>query len=445
MLTTASASTAYTLLWHVVLPWLPVRLWWRGRKEPGYREYIAERFGRYMTSTTGPVLWVHAVSLGETHAARPVIERLLNEFPQATVLLTHMTATGRAAGAVIASDRMVQAWLPYDLPRFVDNFLAHFKPAAGMLLETEVWPNLIAAAQRRGIPLFLINARLSAQSARGYARVAALTRAALSALTGVAAQTVQDGARLESLGSPRALITGNLKFDIATPAAAVASGRLLRERLGQERRVWLAASTREGEETLLLDALAAHSLPEDALTVIVPRHPQRFDAVARQLDDRRMSYVRRSSNAPVPPAVPIVLGDSVGEMAMYCVAADVVLMGGSLLPLGGQNLIEPLAAGKPTMVGPHMFNFAEATRNAVAAGAALQVGSAGEAITAIGALLCDAARRECMQAAAARFMAAHAGATDRLWSWLVPQLREAMGGARASEGAEVGSDTTFPQ
>ena len=439
MLTTASARAAYTLLWHVLLPWLPLRLWWRGRKEPGYREFIAERFGRYTTSATGPVLWVHAVSLGETHAARPLAERLLNEFPQATLLLTHMTATGRAAGRVFANDRLVQAWLPYDLPRFVDNFLTHFKPAAGMLLETEVWPNLIAGAQRRGIPLFLINARLSAQSARGYARVAALTRSALSALTGVAAQTAQDGARLESLGSPRALITGNVKFDIAPGATAVSSGQMLRERLGRERPVWLAASTRDGEEALLLDALAANSLPQNALTLIVPRHPQRFDAVARELDDRRMRYVRRSSNAPVPAGVSIVLGDSVGEMATYCVAADVVLMGGSLLPLGGQNLIEPLAAGKPTLVGPHMFNFAEATRDAVATGAAWQVGSAGEAIAAVGALLCDAARRERMQAAAGQFMVAHAGATDRLWSWLAPQLHTAMA------EAEAGSAATCPR
>lgn len=430
MLTTSRVRAAYTMLWHVLLPWLPVRLWWRGRKEPGYREHIAERFGHYTTRIGGPVLWVHAVSLGETHAARPLVERLLGEFPQASVLLTHMTATGRAAGKLIASERLVQAWLPYDLPRFVDKFLAHFKPAAGMLLETEVWPNLIAGAHQRRIPLFLINARLSAQSAKGYARVAALTRSALGALEGVAAQTAQDGARLESLGSPRALITGNLKFDIATTPAAVASGRALRERMGRERPVWLAASTRDGEETLLLDQLAAYSLPEDALTLIVPRHPQRFDTVAQLLDDRRMSYVRRSSNAPVPAAVSIVLGDSMGEMAAYCVAADVVLMGGSLLPLGGQNLIEPIAAGKPTVVGPHMFNFAEATRSAVAVGAAVQAADAGEAIATVSALLADPARRERMHAAAARFMAVHAGAGDRLWNWLAPQLHQAIGGAR---------------
>lgn len=457
---------AYTLLWHLLLPWLPVRLWWRGRKEPGYRQHVAERFGRYRTrvnmahanvarvngaqvnqapvtvetraapvnaARTGitapvksPLFWVHAVSLGETNVALPLVRRLRREYPLATVLLTSMTATGRAAGAALDDDHVVQAWLPYDLPRFVRAFLAHFEPVAGMLIETEVWPNLIAAAETQGIPLFLVNARLSAKSTRRYARVKSLTRAALGALTGVAAQSAADASRLAGLGAPAPVITGNLKFDGAVSPEALALGQSLRKRFGTARPVWLAASTREGEEALLLDALAAHPLPGNALTVIVPRHPQRFDAVAQLLAERRLAYVRRSFDAPVGNQVTVVLGDSIGEMTAYCVAADVVMMGGSLKPLGGQNLIEPLAAGKATVVGPHMFNFAEATGSAVAAGAVLQVGNAGEALAAVAALLGDPVRRETMQDAASAFHATHAGAGDRLWTWLAPQLAAAL-------------------
>ncbi len=416
----------YDLLWHAVLPWLPLRLWWRGRKEPGYRVRVGERFGRYATGVQGPVLWVHAVSLGETNAARPLIERLLAAHPQATLLLTHMTATGRAAGAKLAGPRVLQSWLPYDLPWAVDAFLDHFRPAAGILLETELWPNLVTHAARRGIPMFLVNARLSERSAARYRRVPRVTREVLQALAGVAAQTAADAARLAALGAPEPAVTGSLKFDVRIPADVESAGVALRARLGRGRPVVLAASTREGEEALLLDALAGAPLPERTLLVIVPRHPQRFDAVAKLLADRGVPCVRRSADVPVGPDALVFLGDSMGEMAAYCAAADVVLMGGSLLPLGGQNLIEPLSLGKPTIVGAHMFNFAEATAGAVAAGAALQVSDAAQALGTAGALLADNDRRQRMSAAALAFHAAHRGAEDRLWRWLAPRIAAAL-------------------
>lgn len=416
----------YNLLWHLAVPGLPLKLWWRGRREPGYREAMPERFGRYSALAPAPVLWVHAVSLGETRAAEPLIRRLRQRYPSTTLLLTHMTATGRSAGRELVDDNVVQAWLPYDLPAFVRRFHAHFRPCAGIVLETEVWPNLLAESRRRGIPVFLVNARLSERSAARYGRLGSFAEHAFASFAGVAAQTDADAHRLEQAGAAVTCVTGNLKFDVAPRADAVALGATLRNRFAPHRPLWLAASTRDGEEALLLDAIGARPV-EDAVTLIVPRHPQRFDAVARLLESRGLRYVRRSDDARLPPEAHFVLGDSMGEMGAYCAAADVVVMGGSFLPLGGQNLLEPLAAGKPTLVGPSMFNFAEATRLAVAAGAARQVRDAGEAVAEVAALVADRARREGMAAAAAAFLAAHRGSTDRLWEWLAPQLDRALG------------------
>ena len=419
------ARGLYTLLWWLALPLLPLRLWWRGRREPGYRSRIGERFGRYRSdapSPTGEVIWIHAVSLGETRAVAPLIERAAHALPGATFLLTHMTATGREAGHALYGDTVQQAWLPYDVPFAIEAFLARFRPRAGLLMETEVWPNLVAACRRRDIPLYLVNARLSERSAAGYARFPALTRPMFAALSGVAAQTAADAARLAAVGARDVTVTGNLKFDVALPPESPALGRELRLRFGESRPVFLAASTRDGEEILLLDALAKRPLPAQTLTVVVPRHPQRFDAVAELLRSRGIPFVRRSANIAVPADVAFVLGDSLGEMGGYCAAADVAFVGGSLLPLGGQNLIEPIAMGTPTIVGPHTFNFREATDNAVAAGAALRVTDADALLHAVGELLNDAARRNTMREAALSFHAAHRGAADRLWAWLAPRL-----------------------
>jgi 3-deoxy-D-manno-octulosonic-acid transferase len=418
--------TLYSLLWLLALPLLPVRLWWRGRREPGYRARIAERYGRYGVAPRSPVLWVHAVSLGETRAAAPLVERLKEAHPDATVLLTHMTATGREAGHALFGERVVQAWLPYDVPFAVRGFLAHFRPRAGILLETELWPNLLAGARAAGIPMWLVNARLSERSAARYARVPALSRPMFASLRGVAAVATADAARFVALGAPAPVVTGNLKFDANVPDAALALGGELRQRFGLTRRIWVAASTRDGEEALILDALAAHPLPAGTLTVIVPRHPQRFVAVAELLRERGIGFARRSDNAAVPADVGIVLGDSMGEMLAYCAAADVVFVGGSLLPLGGQNLLEPIATGRPTLVGPHMFNFAEATQRALAAGAAMQVADASALLAALTALLVNPARREAMREAALAFHAVHRGAAERLWNWLAPQLAAAL-------------------
>jgi len=415
--------TLYTFLWWLALPLLPLRLLWRARREPGYAERIGERYGRYGPSTPkidGELIWIHAVSVGETRATVPLVERIQRERPAARILLTHMTAAGREMGRALFGDRVAQVWLPYDVPFAVRSFLRRFRPRAGLLMETELWPNLIFECARAGTRLYLVNARLSEKSAAGYAHVAALTRQMLEALAGCAAQTPDDAARLQALGARRVEVVGNLKFDVAVPQAALELGRELRLRFGESRPVWVAGSTREGEEALLLDALdhEPSALPSPTLIVIVPRHPQRFDAVAALLGDRGIPFVRRSTNAAVPGDVRVVLGDSMGEMFAYYAASDVAFVGGSLLPLGGQNLIEPISLGVPTLVGPHTFNFAEATHNAIAAGAAARVADANELLVAAGELLAHPDQRATMRAHALAFSAAHRGATERLWNWL---------------------------
>jgi len=424
----------YTLLWWLVLPLLPLRLWWRGRREPGYRMNVGERFGFYRgAARVTDVLWIHAVSLGETRAIAPLIERLQREQPAQPILLTHMTATGREAGRALFGDRVMQAWLPYDIPFAVRRFLDRFKPRAGLLVETELWPNLTAAATRRHVPLLLINARLSERSARGYRRVASLSRQLFGALAGVAAQSEADANRLRELGAQHVVVTGNLKFDITVTAAQRKRGAALREMFGADRPVLMLASTRDGEEVLLLDALARKDvLPATTLVVVVPRHPQRFDAVAALLDERHVPHARRSANVPVDPSTRVVLGDSLGEMLAYYGASDVAFVAGSLLPLGGQNLIEPIAVGVPALIGPHMFNFAEASDAAVAAGAAIRVRDADELLAMAARLLGDRAERERMHSNAQTFIAAHRGAIDRLWAWLAPRLAAVdRGGSRS--------------
>jgi 3-deoxy-D-manno-octulosonic-acid transferase len=424
----------YTASWYLLAPLLPLRLLWRGRREPGYLAAIGERYGRYAQRPAAPVIWVHAVSLGETRAAAPLVARLRRAHPDATILVTHMTATGRAASEALFGDDVIRAWLPYDLPFAMRRFLDHFAPRVGLVMETELWPNLLAAASHRRIPLYLVNARLSERSARGYRRIGTLARSMLEALAGVAAQGAADADRLAALGAPRPVVTGNIKFDVEPGDEARARGRELRTLFGAARPVWVAGSTRDGEEALLVDALRGDRLPPATLTVIVPRHPQRFDAVAELLRARGVAFCRRSENRSVPAGVSVVLGDSMGEMMAYYAAADVAFVGGSLLPLGGQNLIEPIAAGTPTLVGPHMFNFAEATARAKDAGAAREVADASQLVATVASLLVDAAAREKMRDAALAFHAAHRGAADRLWAWLAPRVDAALAADRASAG-----------
>src|SRR5574343_481512 len=362
---------AYALLWYCLTPLIWLRLAWRARKQTEYLQNLGERYGFYRQTPFNRLIWVHAVSVGETRAAQPLIEGLLALWPEHRILLTGMTPTGRQTGAEVYGarfgERVIQVYLPYDYPGAVRRFFAHFNPAFGVLMETEIWPNLLAAAKTAGVPVVLANARLSARSARGYGRFDASVRPAFAALAGVAAQTTGDARRLAELGAPTVDVCGNLKFDVTPDPEKLLLGQRWRAALNG-RPVWLAAGTREGEEPLILAAWRQVA-PSGALLVLVPRHPQRFAAVADLVREAGLSCVQRSSGLPQADTA-VWLGDSMGEMAAYYALADLAFIGGSLLPLGGQNLIEAAACGCPVLIGPHTFNFLHATEDAIAAGAA---------------------------------------------------------------------------
>jgi 3-deoxy-D-manno-octulosonic-acid transferase len=393
----------YTIALRLALPFLLLRLWWRGRREPGYREHVPERFGIYAGERPARALWLHAVSVGEARAAAPLVRALKGAWPDHALVLTCTTAAGRETVKQVYGDSVRAAFLPYDYPESVQGFLESFRPRLGVLMETELWPNLLAQCERYGVPVVLANARMSEKSARGYRRWRAVTAPGIRSLAAVCAQSAADAERLRALGAPRVEVTGNLKFDVGLEPAQVAAGREWRRAVG--RPVLLLASTREGEEKLLIEE--ARKAAAGSLVVVVPRHPQRFDEVAQWADSRR-------TQSRIPGEKDrIHLGDTMGEMAFYYAACDVAVIGGSFLPLGGQNLIEALAAGVPVLAGPSMFNFAEATRLAVEAGAALQVRDAQQAIPEAVNLLSNPARRAAMGAAGQKLCEAHRGATAR--------------------------------
>ena len=433
----------YTIAWCFALPLVATYLLWRSLRQPEYRRHWGERFlgAGALPGAGEPVLWLHAVSLGETRAARPLLEEFARRHPRARFVLTHMTPTGRAAGAELAalaplSGRCVQRYLPYEIPAAIDRFLGEVRPRLGLLMETEIWPNLLAATDRRAIPVVLVNARLSERSLAKARRLAALMVPAARRLSAVCAQTAADAARIASLYGGPLVVTGNLKFEHVPDAAQLARGRLARAAL-EGVRVRLYASTREGEEERLLAALEeagpARALPR-TLHVLVPRHPQRFDEVARLLAARGIEPVRRSrlgEGSPGGEGATLLrlaegggwlLGDTMGEMAFYYGLAHMALIGGSLLPLGGQNLIEACACGCPVLLGPHMFNFAQASRDACEAGAAIEVADAREAMARMSELSADPARLAKMAQDALGFAAAHRGATARTLAVLEPLL-----------------------
>jgi 3-deoxy-D-manno-octulosonic-acid transferase len=407
---------AYALAWIVALPLVLLRLAWRARRQRGYLDRVGERFGRYPPALPGPYIWIHAVSVGETRAAAPLVDALKSRHPRHHILITHMTPTGRATSREIFGDRVERAWLPYDLGFATRRFLDHYRPELGIILETEIWPRLLDDAARMQIPVVLANARLSERSARRYARIPSLTRWSFANLRGVAAQTAADAQRLAAIGAREPAVLGNVKFDLAVPPEMIERGREFRARFGDARPIWVAGSTREGEEALLLDAFIEQGA--DALLVLVPRHPQRFDDVVRLAENRGLGVARRSAGEALPADVRVVVGDSMGEMFAYYAAADVVIMGGSLLKFGSQNLIEACALGRPVIVGPHTFNFAEASRSAIAAGGAVRVHDAREALAEAAAISGDAQRREAMGTKALEFVAAHRGAVQRLMDWI---------------------------
>jgi 3-deoxy-D-manno-octulosonic-acid transferase len=407
----------YRLALLLAAPMIPLRLLWRGRRERGYLRHWNERLG--LGTVPVGALWIHAVSVGEMRAAQPLITALRDAHPGVPVLLSCMTPTGRATAESLYGSFARIVYLPYDYAWLMRRFVRRAQPRVGILMETELLPNLIHAAARAGVPLMLANARLSERSARGYARLPALVRACLQRITVVAAQTGADAARLEELGARATHVTGNLKFDIAPPSEQLERGAGWKAGWGG-RPVLLAASTREGEEALLLRAFA-DAAPANVLLVLVPRHPQRFDEVAGLIAAAGLPYQRRSDGTALAADTRVLLGDSLGELFAYYAACDVAFVGGSLQPLGGQNLIEAASVGRPVLVGPHTFNFEEATRLAIEAGAALRASDAADLMTNALKLLADALERTRMGEAGLAFAARHRGAAARV-AGLVPPL-----------------------
>ena len=410
----------YSLLFLLLLPLILLRLYWKGRQLPAYRQHIGERLGFY-PPVSGRYIWLHAVSVGETRAAAPLIRQLQQRYPEFSLLLTQMTPTGRETAQQLFGDSVRCIYLPYDLPWITRRFLQHFRPAFGILMETEIWPNLIDQCQRLNVPLYLANARLSERSAKGYAKLQKLVRPAFAGLTRIAAQTADDARRLSELGANQPVVCGNIKFDVAPPLDLDQQRARLVSLLGENRQVLLWASTREGEEAPLLDAFLQLQWPDNLLLLVVPRHPQRFEEVANQISQRGLSLQKRSAGLPIAANTRVVLGDSMGEMFAYFSVANVAIIGGSIQPLGGQNLIEACAVGTPVLFGPHMFNFAEASRLALEAGAAQQADSALDLLTRAHALLQDPLRQKQMGAAGVAFAQSHRGATERIIA-LLPDL-----------------------
>ena len=404
---------AYTLALYALLPGALGHLALRAWRQPDYLRNVSERFGYYgQERTAKPVIWLHAVSVGETRAAAPLIHALRESHPGHRIVLTHTTPTGRDAAQALFGEGVLSCYLPYDFPGAAARFLRYFQPQVGILMETEIWPNLIHACHVRGVPLYLVSARLSKRSWKRYRWLPQLTRSALSELSGIAAQGPDDARRLRELGASEVTVAGNLKFDVAVPAAQVAMGGSWRAAWGT-RPVLLAASTRAGEEALLLDALARALIP-DLLLVIVPRHPQRFDEVAALIERGGFRARRRTAGTALDAGVQVLLGDTMGEMFAYYAACDVAFIGGSLMPFGAHNLIEACAVGKPVLLGPSTYNFEEAAAGAIAAGAALQVKDAEELMREAQRLLRDPGVTARMAEAARTFSRGHQGATQRV-------------------------------
>ena len=422
----------YSILLALSLPLIVARLFWRSLRLRGYRENIAERFARYQQASQHGCIWIHAVSVGETRAAEPLIRRLKRRYPTRPILLTGMTPTGRATAQELFGDAITCVYLPYDFVALHQRLINHFRPSILLIMETEIWPNLLRGCQQNAIPALIVNARLSEKSLRRYSRLApvrGLVREALQSLHAIIAQSPDDAERFRLLGAlaaDKTVVTGNIKFDVLTEPSLIARGGQWRA-LQPHRRVLLCASTREGEEALLLAAYMRvfdAQARQDTLLVLVPRHPQRFDAVAGEIERAGFRCARRSLGMTHIDTVDVLLGDSMGEMAAYYSFCDIAIIGGSFLPLGGQNLIEACALGKPVIMGPSTFNFAGTVQLARDAGAMLQVADAPEAMRVAHQLMRDDARRKNMSDSGFKLIDANRGATEKTLALIVSVLGE---------------------
>ncbi|UHD18520.1 lipid IV(A) 3-deoxy-D-manno-octulosonic acid transferase [Thiocapsa bogorovii] len=414
----------YTLLLRLLLPLALLRLYWRSLKSPAYRRRVSERLA-LGPAAPATQIWIHAVSVGEVQAAEPLIRRMIDRDPPLSVLVTTTTPTGAERLRERFGDSVAHRYTPYDLPGILDRFLERTNPALLIVMETEIWPNTLAACATRGIPVILANGRLSERSARGYGRFACLTREALQGFDLIAAQAEPDARRFVALGADpdRVQVTGSIKFDLRQPASLLDQAEAMRRTWGGQRPVWVAASTHEGEDGPIL---AAHQrirtvFPE-ALLVLVPRHPERFDRVAELVTRQGLTLARRSRQEPCTPSTAVFLGDTMGELPVFLAAADAAFMGGSLVPTGGHNLLEASAAGVPVAIGPHHFNFAAITQLLCTEEGAVEIADSEALARLMIAWLSDATERARIGENGRRVVEANRGALDRLMAVIEARL-----------------------
>jgi len=418
----------YSLVFYCLMPLVLLRMLWRSRLAPAYRERLAERLGLFdPPADDRPVIWVHAVSVGETIAAAPVIEELLQRYPHYCLVVTTTTPTGSERVRALFGERVFHVYAPWDLPGAVRRFTSRLKPQLLLIMETELWPNMLHVSHESGCRVLLANARLSERSARGYGKIGRLSREMLGQLDCVACQAVVDGERFVALGLPREnlQITGSIKFDLELGQSLRERASILRRELRCDQRpVLVAASTHAGEDEQVLAAFRAVRMSHsDCLLVLVPRHPERFNAVYAQCEQAGWQVARRSEGVIPGLTVEVLLGDTMGELLLLLSAATVAIVGGSLVEHGGHNVLEASAWGAPVVTGPYMFNFEEISTLLVAAGAMIRLDDSARLSDCLPQLLADESRRAAMSAAGLRVVDENRGARRRLLALLDQQLQ----------------------
>ena len=419
----------YSAIFYLLIPFILLRLLWRSIKAPEYRRRWLERFGIYGKKYSQDVIWFHAVSVGEAEALFPLVRRLQQQFPQQTLLVTTTTPTGSARVSAMLCNTVEHVYLPYDVPIVVKRFMRCFKPKLAVIMETEIWPNLFHYCGENNIPLYLINARLSEKSRRGYSKLPALIHPVLASIKQIAAQTQDDAERYLAIGAkPRQVVTfGNIKFDLEIPREIIDEGKQLKASVFKGRFVWLAASTHKGEEALFMAIYQAlkPNIPS-LLLVIVPRHPERFVEVRELGSQYQLRLVTRTSKLACSTDTDVYLADTMGELKMIYAAADLAFIGGSMVPVGGHNLLEAAAIGVPVLFGPYMANFKDIADKVLAQKAAVQCQDQNEIIKMIQNLYSDSQLRDLLIANGKAFVQENRGALGNISQMLIKELDSAV-------------------
>lgn len=411
----------YSCLFYLLIPFILVRLIWRSIKAPAYRYRWSERFALYNKRFAQNVIWFHAVSVGEAEALFPLVRQIQQQYPDAAILITTTTPTGSARVKAVMQESVAHVYLPYDIPCAVSRFMRCFKPRIAVIMETEIWPNLFACCGENQVPLYIINARLSEKSARGYQKIPALISPALAHVKLIATQTRDDAQRFLSIGAKTEAVRtlGNIKFDVDVPGEIIGQGLRLKADLFGGRFVWLIASTHKDEEAIFLEIYKEikQKIPE-LLLVIVPRHPERFGEVKKLCERYQLAVVMRTSGEDCHQHTDVYLADTMGELKMLYAASDATFVGGSMVPVGGHNILEALAVGTPVLFGPHMANFKEIAKGVRRQDAAIQCRNESEIIRAIVALYTDSAYRQSLAKKGREFVRQNQGAITRVFDIL---------------------------